>query len=122
MLQLTAAARTEDRAERHGALRRFDEKLEHLRHGIALLDLGDANARALTRQRPEAKDDDARRAADPLAVGEYVGKFDLEFVAGTHGGAVPRRCVAVRQAPSIASLLRRSGVGCVASSDLRRYR
>ena len=87
MLELAAPAGSENRAERRRALGRLSQQLEHFADGVAALARLDANPRPLSRQRAKAEDDERLRAAHPLAVSEYVGKFDLELVTGVQAGA-----------------------------------
>jgi hypothetical protein len=95
MLELTAPAGSEDRAEREHSLGRLDQQLEDFGDRVALFDRLDANAGPLAGQRSKAKNNDAGRSTDTLPVGQNIRKFDLEFGAGPQA----RRYVAARQAP-----------------------
>ncbi len=97
MLDLTAAARAEYRAKRYGALRRPDEQLNHVGHGILLLNRRDAHARFLVRKRTETKNNPSIRAAHGLTVREQIGKNEFELGADREP-RLARRCVAARQA------------------------
>ena len=99
MLDLAAAARSEDGAERRARARRFAQNLEQFGDRVSLLYLGDANARELAGKRAEAKDDDAVGAANALAVSEQIGERELEFDALAKRRDGVRRCVSGRQAP-----------------------
>lgn len=99
MLQLTPAARSEDRAERLRARGRFAQKFERVPNRVAGLYARDADARTLARKRTKRKDDDAAGSPDALAVGEKIGKVDLEFGALPQRRGRIRRCAAARQAP-----------------------
>jgi len=76
MLHLAAAARTEHRAERFGAIGRCRLTFEQFTGRVLRLDLGQAYPRALARQRSIDKHDHPIEAPDGLAVGQQIGKLD----------------------------------------------
>ncbi len=92
MLHLTAAADSENRAERFDPLRRFVQQFHQLADRIFGLDRFDANARALARNRTQDVDDHPVRAPHRLTgLRDQVGALDLDDVAGAEGRSGKRR-------------------------------
>ena len=91
MLNLAAAARAEDRTKRLRAQRRTRQQTQQFGNGVLGLNALDDDVGALLRQRTKAKNNDAARPADGLAVGEQVGEIDVDFGAGwkCRGGGYP---------------------------------
>jgi hypothetical protein len=91
MLNLTAAARAEDGAKRLRAQRRTRQQAQQFGYGVLGLNALDDDAGALLRERSKAKNNDAARAPDGLAVGKQIREIDLDFGAGwkCRGGGYP---------------------------------
>ena len=88
MLNLAAAACSENRTERLCALWNALDQLEQLGNRIRRLSRRDAHEGALAGKWTEAEDDEPLRSRDRLSIGEEIGEAKVEV----------RRYYAVRQA------------------------
>src|SRR5579872_4076299 len=98
MLYLAAAARAEGRTKGLPAKARPERELHHLSYCVFRLDVRNANARSLVRQRTKAKNDHAAGAPDGLPICEKIGESEFDLRAFAQRSAGASRCVSGRQA------------------------
>ena len=99
MLQLASTAKPKDRTERLRALPRHRKDFDKIRDCVPLLDFFYLYPRALSRQRPKAKDHDTLGTSDTLPVGKKITEEKFELGARYERVETLTRCVAARQAP-----------------------